>query len=214
MFDEKDLETLKIVLVGESGVGKTSIITQYIDNIFQKDQQSTIGGTFSTKTVKCGNGKILKLELWDTAGQERYRSVTKLFYKDANAAILVYDITNKFSFEEIQNYWFGQVKDSAPENIIIAIVANKLDLYENEQVDETIARKYAQDNNALFASTSAKNTSGIEDLFIEIAKIYSGSDSALTIQEKDEAEEYKKIRKESVRITREEMKNNKKKGCC
>jgi len=214
MFDEKDLETLKIVLVGESGVGKTSIITQYIDNIFQKDQQSTIGGTFSTKTVKCGNGKILKLEIWDTAGQERYRSVTKLFYKDANAAILVYDITNKFSFEEIQNYWFGQVKDSAPENIIIAIVANKLDLYENEQVDETIARKYAQDNNALFACTSAKNTSGIEDLFIEIAKIYSGSDSALTIQEKDEAEEYKKIRKESVRITREEMKNNKKKGCC
>ena len=214
MFDEKDLEILKIVLVGESGVGKTSIITQYIDNIFQKDQQSTIGGTFSTKTVKCGNGKILKLEIWDTAGQERYRSVTKLFYKDANAAILVYDITNKFSFEEIQNYWFGQVKDSAPENIIIAIVANKLDLYENEQVDETIARKYAQDNNALFACTSAKNTSGIEDLFIEIAKIYSGSDSALTIQEKDEAEEYKKIRKESVRITREEMKNNKKKGCC
>ena len=214
MFDEKDLEILKIVLVGESGVGKTSIITQYIDNIFQKDQQSTIGGTFSTKTVKCGNGKILKLEIWDTAGQERYRSVTKLFYKDANAAILVYDITNKFSFEEIQNYWFGQVKDSAPENIIIAIVANKLDLYENEQVDETIARKYAQDNNALFASTSAKNTSGIEDLFIEIAKIYSGSDSALTIQEKDEAEEYKKIRKESVRITKEEMKNNKKKGCC
>ena len=214
MFDEKDLETLKIVLVGESGVGKTSIITQYIDNIFQKDQQSTIGGTFSTKTIKCGNGKILKLEIWDTAGQERYRSVTKLFYKDANAAILVYDITNKFSFEEIQNYWFGQVKDSAPENIIIAIVANKLDLYENEQVDETIARKYAQDNNALFACTSAKNTSGIEDLFIEIAKIYSGSDSALTIQEKDEAEEYKKIRKESVRITREEMKNNKKKGCC
>jgi len=214
MFDEKDLEILKIVLVGESGVGKTSIITQYIDNIFQKDQQSTIGGTFSTKTIKCGNGKILKLEIWDTAGQERYRSVTKLFYKDANAAILVYDITNKFSFEEIQNYWFGQVKDSAPENIIIAIVANKLDLYENEQVDETIARKYAQDNNALFACTSAKNTSGIEDLFIEIAKIYSGSDSALTIQEKDEAEEYKKIRKESVRITREEMKNNKKKGCC
>ena len=214
MFDDKDLETLKIVLIGESGVGKTSIISQFIDQIFQNDQQSTIGGTFSTKTIKCGNGKILKLEIWDTAGQERYRSVTKLFYKDANAAILVYDITNKFSFEEIQNYWFGQVKDSAPENIIIAIVANKLDLYENEQVDETIARKYAQDNNALFACTSAKNTSGIEDLFIEIAKIYSGSDSALTIQEKDEAEEYKKIRKESVRITREEMKNNKKKGCC
>ena len=68
MFDEKDLETLKIVIIGESGVGKTSIISQFIDQIFQKDQQSTIGGTFSTKTIKCGNGKILKLEIWDTAG--------------------------------------------------------------------------------------------------------------------------------------------------
>ena len=215
MFDDKDLETLKIVLIGESGVGKTSIISQFIDQIFQNDQQSTIGGTFSTKTIKCGNGKILKLEIWDTAGQERYRSVTKMFYKDANAAILVYDITNKFSFEELQKYWIEQVKESSPRNIILAIVANKSDLIEHEQVDEGEARQFAKDNDALFAVTSAKQTSTVESLFLDIAKKYTGTDSALTLEEKDEIEEFRKIRKESVKITKEtQKKEQKKKGCC
>ena len=215
MFDDKDLETLKIVLIGESGVGKTSIISQFIDQIFQNDQQSTIGGTFSTKTIKCGNGKILKLEIWDTAGQERYRSVTKMFYKDANAAILVYDITNKFSFEELQKYWIEQVKESSPRNIILAIVANKSDLIEYEQVDEGTARQFAKDNDALFAVTSAKQISTVESLFLDIAKKYTGTDSALTLEEKDEIEEFRKIRKESVKITKEtQQKEQKKKRCC
>ena len=215
MFDDNDLETLKIVLIGESGVGKTSIISQFIDQIFQNDQQSTIGGTFSTKTIKCGNGKILKLEIWDTAGQERYRSVTKMFYKDANAAILVYDITNKFSFEELQKYWIEQVKESSPRNIILAIAANKSDLIEYEQVDEGAARQFAKENDALFAVTSAKQTSCVESLFLDIAKKYTGTDSALTLEEKDEIEEFRKIRKESVKITKDtQNKAPKKKGCC
>ena len=155
MFQDKDFESLKLVLIGESGVGKTSIISQFIDQVFQNDIQSTIGGTFSTKEIKCGNGKILKLEIWDTAGQERYRSVTKMFYKDANAALLVYDITNKYSFEELQKYWIGQVKESSPKDIILAIVANKSDLIEREQVDEATAREFAKKINALFALTSA-----------------------------------------------------------
>ena len=213
-MDESELELLKIVLIGESGVGKTSIIQQFVDQMFQNDQQSTIGGTFSTKIVKCGNGKILKLELWDTAGQERYRSISQLFYKDANAAILVYDITNKFSFEEIQNYWFKQVKESATENIILSIVGNKLDLYEQEVVDQKAAKKYAEDNNALFAVTSAKNSSGIEDLFIEIVKKFSGADSASIIQDNNDMENYPKFRKDTLKITTEQTAKTKKKKCC
>ena len=214
-MDESELEPLKIVLVGESGVGKTSIIQQFVDQMFQSDQQSTIGGTFSTKTIKCGNGKIIKLEIWDTAGQERYRSISQLFYKDANAAILVYDITNKFSFEEIQNYWLTQVKESATENIIMAIVGNKLDLYEQELVNQEEAKKYAEDNNAFFAVTSAKNSSGIEDLFIEIVKKFSGADSATIIQDINELENIHKYRKETVKITKEQtIKTTKKKKCC
>ena len=216
MESDDELESLKIVLIGESGVGKTSIISQFIDQIFQDDQQSTIGGTFTTKTIKCSNGKILKLEIWDTAGQERYRSVTKMFYKDANAVVLVYDITSKYSYEELQSYWIEQVKESCPKNIILAIIANKSDLVEHEQVDEGEARKYAQELNALFAVTSAKNNLGVEDLFLEIARRHTGSESVLTIEERDEIEEIRKVRKESIKITKESQKknNNKKKKCC
>ena len=213
-MNDEDMESLKIELIGESGVGKTSIISQFVDQVFQDDQQSTIGGTFSTKTVKCSNGKTLKLEIWDTAGQERYRSVTKMFYKDANAAILVYDITNKSSFEELKNYWIGQVQESSIKNIILAVMANKYDLYDKEQVDEAMARKFAEENNALFAVTSAKTNHGVNDLFLQIAKKFSGADSAQTIAEKDEeAEEYRRIRKESVKLTKDTQRT-KKKGCC
>ena len=110
-------ETFKIVILGETGVGKTSIISQYIDSIFQEDLQATTGGSFSSKTYTYDNGKLLKLEIWDTAGQERYRSLTKMFYKDAGAAVLVYDITSNFSFEELKNYWVREIKDNAPKDI-------------------------------------------------------------------------------------------------
>ena len=130
-------------------------------------------------------------------------------------AILVYDITNKFSFEELQKYWIEQVKESSPRNIILAIVANKSDLIEYEQVDEGAAIQFAKENDALFAVTSAKQTSTVDSLFLDIAKTYTGTDSALTLEEKDEIEEFRKIRKESVKITKEtQKKEQKKKGCC
>ena len=216
MKDAQDLESLKIVLIGESGVGKTAIIAQFVEQMFQDDLQSTTGGTFSTKKVKCSNGKSLRLEIWDTAGQERYRSVTKMFYKDANAAVLVYDISNKFTYEELQKYWIEQVKESSPNDIILAIIANKSDLMEHEQVDEEEARKYAKEINALFAVTSAKKNQGVTDLFLDISKRYTGADSAEAIDDKDEVEECRKMRKDSVKITKEShsIKTEKKKKCC
>ena len=191
-------EILKLVLIGESGVGKTSIITQFVEEVFTADKNSTIGGTFSSKSVKCGNGKNLKLEIWDTAGQERYRSVTKMFYN---------------SYDQLQNYWVEQVKESSPKNIIIAIAANKCDLFDKEVVDEKAARDYAKSIGAIFSLTSAKRTAGINDIFIEISKKYSGAESATVVEEKEEIQEFKKIRKESVLITKNNQKN-KKKGFC
>ena len=111
------IESFKVVLVGESGVGKTSIITQYIDQTFQKDLQSTTGGTFSTKSVECDGGKILKFEIWDTAGQEKYRALAKVFYKNAAVCILVYDITRRSSFDELKNYWINEIKTNASPNL-------------------------------------------------------------------------------------------------
>ena len=211
------VESFKVVLVGESGVGKTSIITKFIDDTFQEDQQSTTGGTFSTKSVICDGGKILKFEIWDTAGQERYRALTKMFYKDANAAIMVYDITRKDSFEELKNYWSEQIKESSPEGIILVVAANKSDLFEHEAIDESIAREFAQQIGAFYIATSAKNSDGINNLFEEIAKKYTGS-STITIK-KDEGDEpaVEEEKKDTVKITQNqkvEQKGKKKGGFC
>ena len=215
---DKQMETFKIVLLGESGVGKTSIISQFIDQTFQEDIQISTGGTFSSKTFSYDHGKLLKFEIWDTAGQERYRSLTKMFYKDANAAVLVYDITHKISFEELQSYWFEQIKESAPSNIILSVVANKSDLIKEEEVDEEKAREYANEIGAFFCTTSAKNSSGINDLFLQIAKKHTGFDD---IKIKNDDEDLSQIeghisKNGSMRITMEKTfdKKEKKKKCC
>ena len=119
MADDDATKTCKVVLLGESGVGKTCIIARFINNTFEDNIMSTTGASYAgkTKTFDEFNGKSIKFEIWDTAGQEKYRALTKIFYKDAGVAILVYDITRKESFEEIQNYWHNQIKEYAPKNI-------------------------------------------------------------------------------------------------
>ena len=117
--DDEGAQTCKVVLLGESGVGKTCIIARFINNTFEENLISTTGASYAGKTMTFDeyDGKSIRFEIWDTAGQEKYRSLTKIFYKDAGAAILVYDITRKESYEEIQKYWFNQIKDHAPKNI-------------------------------------------------------------------------------------------------
>jgi small GTP-binding protein len=112
-------EVCKVVLLGESGVGKTCIIDRFINDNFDLNQKSSAIPTFTTKTMKFDEfqGKSVKYEIWDTAGQEQYRALNKLFYKDARIAILVYDVTDEKSFEEIQKYWVKQIKENASKDI-------------------------------------------------------------------------------------------------
>ena len=216
-------ETFKVVLLGEAGVGKTSIISQFVDQNFQEDIQSSTGGTFSSKTFIYGNNKLLKFEIWDTAGQERYRSLTTMFYKEANVAVLVYDITRVDSFDEIKIYWSKQIKESAPDNIILVLCANKSDLIKEEKVDEEMARKYAEEIGATFCSTSAKNAFGISDLFLQIAKKYTKcddirikNDDEEIVSQDDDVQEVNKNKRGSVKITHNSVnkKEEKKKKCC
>mgnify|MGYP002626573460 CR=1 FL=1 len=213
MTDEKTIESYKIVLIGESGVGKTSLISQLMDQTFQQDQQSTTGGTFSTKTVLCDNNRTLKLEIWDTAGQERYRALTTMFYKDANAAILVYDITRKDSFEQLEEYWCKQIKENSPSDIILAVCGNKSDLVEKEDVNEETARQFATSLGAAYLSTSAKYVETVNNLFIQLVKLYTNCNEVKFIEEDDSS--IIKSRKDTVKITKENtIKKDKKKGCC
>ena len=216
-------ESFKIVLIGESGVGKTSIISQFVNQIFQEDVESSSSGTFNSKTLIYDNNKVLKLEIWDTAGQEKYRSLASMFYKEASAAILVYDITRKESFEQIQNYWVGQIKENGPTNIILVLCANKSDLIDEEKVDEEQARNYAKEINAMFYPTSAKNDSGITDLFLQIAKKYTNSDNVRLKTDQDEvfdstlSDSIGSQNRGSVKLTKEELNKKdevKKKKCC
>ena len=109
------IKIYKVCLVGESGVGKTCIIDRFVKNIFREDEPPTVSASYSEKLIQLDDYTI-KFNIWDTAGQEKYRAIGKLFYKDANAAILVYDITNKKSFDEIKKYWYEEIKANTPEN--------------------------------------------------------------------------------------------------
>ena len=161
---------VKVVLLGEMGVGKTSIISRFINNSFEEEVISTKGANFSSKTIifkECEN-KSVQFDLWDTAGQEQYRSLTMIFYKDAKIVLLVYDITRKETFEEIKKYWYKQIKENSTPDIIIAVVANKCDLLDNEEVSEEEGKEFANQIGAIFKSTSCSENIGIEELFKDI----------------------------------------------
>ena len=214
MNNVKTIESFKVVLVGESGVGKTSIITQFIEQQFNEDPQSTTCGAFSRKSVICDETKEIKFEIWDTAGQERYRSLTRMYYKDANAAILVYDITRKESYEQVKSYWYEEIKENSSPNIILVIAGNKADLIANEEVDEDESREFAKSIRAKFIRCSAKNVLGIEDIFIDVAKQYTGCEN---VKIKPDTNDDVQIQenKDTYKITNDKSgKGSHKKGCC
>lgn len=151
-------------------MGKTSILTNFISGNFEESVMTTTGASFATKTMYVPKyDKSFKFEIWDTAGQERYRSLAKIFFKDANAAIMVYDITRKASFEGLRSYWVKSLQESTSKHIVLAVCGNKSDLFEQEEVDEEDAKSFAAGLNSIFKLASARNDSGIDDLFMAIA---------------------------------------------
>ena len=160
---------IKCVLLGETAVGKTCLINRFVNNTFQEDFVPTMVGCYSSKDIFYDKAnKKIKYEIWDTAGQEKYRSINKIFYQDTSIAILVFDITRKDTFEALKNYWYLELRDNSPKDIVIAIAANKCDLYEYEEVSHDEVEEFAKSINALYEQTSAKTGEGIKDLFNSI----------------------------------------------
>lgn len=153
----------KVILVGESKVGKTSIISRYT-NTFKEKPETTLSAYQKKKMIEV-NGYKIELEIWDTVGEERYRSVTSIFYKDALICILVYDITNRDSFESIKSYWHNAVIQNGMKDVILGVAGNKCDLYENEKVSEKEGKEYSDSINAYFKLVSAKNNISIDEFF-------------------------------------------------
>ena len=167
----------KVLLLGDSTVGKTCFLLRYCDKRFQEAHLSTIGLDYRLKTMTLESGKKIKLQIWDTAGQDRFRAITKNYYKGANGIILIYDVTNLQTYENVKN-WIAQIREEANPNVIIYLAGNKIDVSEEEKVVKTEdGQKIADEFNLPFYETSAKNGNNVnkifEDLVEKVDEIYS-----------------------------------------
>ena len=201
----------KVVLIGDTSVGKTNILSKYLTNDFDPDSKATVGVEFGTKNFKIEDN-IVKVQIWDTAGQERYRSITNAYYKGAKGSLLVYDITNPKTFENIDR-WLSDLKVNGDENISVVLLGNKSDLESDRKVSTQQGKEKAEFYKLAFMETSALNGNNIEKAFSElITDVYKNhhdlfekqakvviNDRAINLENADENDE--KIEKE-------------KKGCC
>eukprot|EP00414_Alexandrium_minutum_P003812 CAMPEP_0113820718 /NCGR_PEP_ID=MMETSP0328-20130328/1380_1 /TAXON_ID=39455 /ORGANISM="Alexandrium minutum" /LENGTH=236 /DNA_ID=CAMNT_0000788653 /DNA_START=117 /DNA_END=825 /DNA_ORIENTATION=+ /assembly_acc=CAM_ASM_000350 len=159
----------KFIIIGDAGAGKSCLLHQFIENKFKKGSSHTIGVEFGSKIIRVG-GRNIKLQIWDTAGQERYRSVTRSYYRGAAGALIVYDITNRDSYNHLIN-WLADARTLARADISIITVGNKCDLKDKRAVTFLEASRCAQENDILFLETSALTGEGVEEVFIKVARM-------------------------------------------
>ena len=210
-IDDKPINC-KIILVGDSGVGKTSLIARYL-NKYSPNIVTTINTSFYSKLVVIDDYKI-NFQIWDTVGQEKYRSLNSLFFKDANICILVYDITKEKTFNNIKNYWYESVITNGSEGIICGVAGNKSDLYEFEKNDRNEVTDFCKEINAVFRFTSAKNNYCVDELFKELGDKFMNSDYMQRIKRN---KEIKRLEIEKFNIEQGKNANDikkEKKGCC
>jgi len=167
MKNEKYDYLVKLMLIGESGVGKSSITTRYLDDDFDMNYLSTIGVDFRIITLNL-NGKITKLQVWDTAGQERYRTITNSYYRGADGIILVFDLTNYESFHNI-SIWLNDIQHHCLDNVQLILVGNKSDLVSSRAISKDEIEEFSRFHHMVYFETSAKEDQNIQECFIELA---------------------------------------------
>ncbi|XP_077599350.1 ras-related protein Rab-25-like [Stigmatopora nigra] len=179
----------KVVLIGESGVGKSNLLTRFTKNEFNHDSRTTIGVEFSTRTVQLENSTI-KMQVWDTAGLERYRAITSAYYRGAVGALLVYDISKHLTYESAER-WLKELYDHADPHIVVMLVGNKSDLVDLRTVPAEEAKAFAESKGLMYMETSALDSTNVEAAFIDVLtaihrkvasrEVTRGSISAVTL---------------------------------
>ena len=159
----------KLLLVGDSGVGKSCLLLQFADNTYTENYISTIGVDFKIRTMEL-DGKAIKLQIWDTAGQERFRTITTSYYRGAHGIVLVYDVTDQESFNDVKQ-WLQEIDRYGSENVNMLLVGNKCDLVTKRVVDYNTAKEYADRLGIPFIETSAKNATNVEHAFVTMAGV-------------------------------------------
>ena len=169
----------KVLLLGDTTVGKTCFLMKYTDKTFQDVHISTIGLDYRLKSMVLKSGKNIKLQIWDTAGQDRFRAITKNYYKGANGIILIYDVTNPKTYDNVKN-WVTQIREEASPNVVVYLCGNKIDMKEDRKVNEEEGKKMAEEFGFPFNETSAREGIKInetfEDLVERIDSVYSKLD--------------------------------------
>ncbi|KAJ0081200.1 hypothetical protein Patl1_10620 [Pistacia atlantica] len=201
----------KVVLIGDSGVGKSNLLSRFTRNEFSLESKSTIGVEFATRSIRCDD-KIIKAQIWDTAGQERYRAITSAYYRGAVGALLVFDVTRHVTFENVER-WLKELRDHTDSNIVIMLVGNKSDLRHLRAVSTEDATAFAERENTFFMETSALESMNVENSFTEVlTQIYRiVSKKALEIGEDPAA----LPKGQTINVgTKDDVSAVKKAGCC
>ena len=169
----------KVLLLGDTTVGKTCFLMKYTDKTFQDVHISTIGLDYRLKSMALKSGKNIKLQIWDTAGQDRFRAITKNYYKGANGIILIYDVTSQKTYDNVKN-WVTQIREEASPNVVVYLCGNKIDMKEERKIKEEDGKKLAEEYGFPFHETSARDGINVdetfEDLVERIDSVYSKLD--------------------------------------
>ena len=202
-------KSCQLLIMGDSSVGKTSILNRYTTGTFKEEYLSTVGLDYFSKQ-EIINNKTIQIKIWDTASQERYKALTPSYFKNAEGVLVVYDITNTDSFDNVK-YWISSIKynmESKNIKIPIILLGNKIDMDESREITKEVAEKYAAENNYKYFETSAKTGVGIDKAIRELVD--------QVINQTNNIDDQKEFRKDSVQIKEEiiETINSTKKGCC
>ena len=203
----------KLILIGDSGVGKTCILQRYMKHIFEENYKCTIGVDFLMKSIVI-NGQTVKLQLWDTAGQEKYKSMVSSYYRGANVALIVFDLTNHQSFDALP-MWIENFYKNGPEQKNIILIGNKKDLVDLRKVTQQEAEAFSETNNMMYFETSAKEGDNIEYIFNyaaeKLLEFYGGNNEAISKRQMTPNNDIQSSNFKEIRI---EESPNKKKNCC
>ena len=204
----KDIIEFKIILIGNVSVGKTSIFNKFTTGDFSKIYKSTIAAEFKSKLLKVNKNLWAKLVIWDTCGSENFRAVTRQYYRGADGAIVIFDLTDQSSFNDLKK-WIKDIKNYGEKDIQIIIVGNKLDLFNQRKVTQSQANNFCNENKYKYIEASAKDGTNLLKIFEELT-----FDLTTKHQQKIQDEINKKFQMKNLEIMAKEENKNKKKGCC
>ena len=206
------METYKIILVGDSTVGKTNLLTQYVDEKFTEENISTVGIEFKNKIIQLKNGNKFRLQIWDTSGQEKFMSLTKNYFRGCNVAIFVFDVTNKNSFTNIP-IWLNLYKEVNTENSKRVLIGNKIDLGKRE-VSREEAENFAKENNLQYFEISVKENKDtqINNMFVHIVESFGFNDIVFNEEQSSSTNLIGQGKRRGNKIVNNNQENNR--GCC